>query len=730
VQTQLTKFSLHDVWGGLAAMLVALPSAIAFGVTVYAAFGSAHLAEGALAGILGAIALGLVAPALGGTQRLISAPCAPAAAVLAAFAIEFARQGGGFEAGLLMLALLGLIAGLLQIVFGAVRLGRLIEYMPFPVVSGYLSGVGLYIVASQTPKFLGAPKQMHFWQAVSTPELWQWQGMLVGAATIAAMLAAPRLVRAVPAVIVGLLAGLAVYFGLGLFDPALLTLAGNPFVIGPVGGGALGEAFAARWQGVQTLDPGLLSSLLVPALTLAVLLSIDTLKTCVVLDALTRSRHDSNRELIGQGCANVASAMVGGLPGAGTMGATLVNMSSGGQSRFSGIAEGVFALFALLALGTLIAWIPVAALSGILIVIGLRMLDLNSLHYLKSRSTLLDFMVIAAVVAVALQVSLIAASGVGILLAVLLFMREQIGGNVVRRKLTGSQVFSKRERVQEERDLLLREGERSVIVELQGSLFFGTANQLYKALEPELQQRDFVILDLRRVQTLDVTAAHMLDLIQGMLAEHGGLLLLSQLPRKLPSGQNIQHYFDQVGLVRPEVAIKLFDELDAALEWVEERIIEQAGLVADVEQPLQLHELELFHGRKPETLASLESQMEQRHYRAGERIFANGDAGDELYMIRRGAVRILLHIDDEQQRHLGTFGRGAFFGEMAFLDGLPRSADAVASVDTDLFVLSRKTFDRLADEHRKFAINLMEGLASVLSARLRFTNCELRALEN
>ncbi len=727
---RLAKFSVRDLWGGLAAMLVALPSAIAFGVTIYAAFGAAHMAEGALAGILGAIAIGLVASALGGTNRLISAPCAPAAAVLSAFSIELARQGCGFEAALLMLALLGLSAGLLQILFGAVRLGRLIEYMPYPVVSGYLSGVGLYIVASQVPKFLGTPKGTHFWEALGSSALWQWQGMLVGAVTMGAMLAAPRLVRAIPAVIVGLLAGVASYFALALFDPALLNLTNNPLLIGPIGGGGLGDAFAARWQGIQTLDLGQLQTLLVPALTLAVLLSIDTLKTCVVLDALTRSRHDSNRELIGQGCANVTSAITGGIPGAGTMGATLVNISSGGQSRLSGVAEGLFALFALLALGTLIAWIPVAALSGILIVIGLRMLDLHSLQYLKSRSTMLDFLVIAVVVVVALQFSLIAASGVGVLLTIMLFMREQIGGNVVRRKLTGSQLFSKRQRVEEERALLQQQGERTAIVELQGSLFFGTTNQLYKALEPELKLRDFVILDLRRVQTVDVTAAHVLDLMQGMLAERGGLLLLSQLPRQLPSGQNMQRYFDQVGLIRPEVAIKLFDELDDALEWVEEQLISQAARVSDPENLLELHELELFSGRKSETLAMLVAHMEQRHCPAGERIFANGDAGDELFMIRRGAVRILLRIDDDQQHHLGTFGRGAFFGEMAFLDDLPRSADAVALLDTDLYVLSRKTFDTLAEAHKKLAMNLMEGLASVLSARLRFTNAELCALEN
>jgi SulP family sulfate permease len=305
-----------------------------------------------------------------------------------------------------------------------------------------------------------------------------------------------------------------------------------------------------------------------------VLLSIDTLKTCVVLDALTRTRHNSNRELIGQGLGNISASLLGGVPGAGTMGATLVNISSGAQSRISSVMEGVLSLFAFLLLGTLIAWVPIAALAGILIVIGVRMFDLDSLQLLKSRSTILDFVVIAAVIVTALTVSLIAASGVGIALAVVLFIREQIGGAVVRRKSYGNQTFSKQVRLPAEMAILEKRGGDAVIFELQGSLFFGTTDQLYTALEPELKTRSYVILDMRRVQSVDVTAAHMLEQIEDTLAERNAFLLFSTLPRDLPSGRDMRQYFAQVGLVRPERHVEAFGELDEALEWVEDRFIE------------------------------------------------------------------------------------------------------------------------------------------------------------
>jgi len=210
-----------EIWGGVSAMLVALPSAIAFGVTIFAPLGGSFAARGAIAGILGAMAIGLVTPALGGTNRLISAPCAPAAALLSALAIELARQGTAPESAALMLGIVALLTAALQIGFGAVGLGRLIKYMPYPVVSGYLSGVGLLIILSQLPKLLGAPRGAHLWETLTGPETWRWQAIVVGGVTISVVLLAPRLTKAVPATIVGLAAGVGAYFVIALADRGL-----------------------------------------------------------------------------------------------------------------------------------------------------------------------------------------------------------------------------------------------------------------------------------------------------------------------------------------------------------------------------------------------------------------------------------------------------------------------------------------------------------------------------
>ena len=722
-----------DSWGGVSAMLVALPSAIAFGVTIFAPLGGSYAARGAIAGILGATALGLVTSAVGGASRLISAPCAPAAAVLSALAIELVRRGTPAESVALMLAIVALLTGVLQVAFGSLGFGRLIKYMPYPVMSGYMSGVGLLIIMAQLPKLLGAANGAHLWAAVTTPAGWHWHGIAVGVVTMTVMVLAPKITKAMPATILGLLAGVATYFVIALTDRSMLSLVGNATVVGPLvsgaaGGGGFIAGITGRVQAVRTLDLTELTTLIVPALSLAVLLSIDALKTCVVVDAITRSRHDSNRVLIGQGFGNLASTLIGGVPGSGTMGPTLVNISSGATTRLSGTVEGIAALVAFLALGSLLAWIPIAALAGILIVVGARMFDLHALQFLKSRSTILDFVVIVTVVIVAETVSLIAASGAGIGLAILLFIREQVRGSVVRRKTYGNQLFSKQVRLPNEVQVLEQHGDVTAILELQGSLFFGTADQLYTALEPELKARQFLILDMRRVNAVDVTAAHVLELVDDMMKERHAELIFSSLPHNLPGGRDVAAYLGHVGFTRRH-SVRMFGELDNALEWVEEQVIAEAKLENLQRPALALHEMALFKGRKPETLAELEACLEARTLAAGERIFSAGETGDELYLIRRGAVRIVLPIGTAQAHHVATFRRADFFGEMGFLDRAPRSADAVAERETELFVLKRERFDALAVQHHRLAMSVFEGIAMALAHRLRHTNMELRSLE-
>lgn len=724
-----------DVWGGFAAALVALPSAVAYGIAVFGLLGPDYVSHGVTAGLLGAGALGLFAPLLGGAPRLISAPCAPAAAVLAAFASQMiaATDGGGPAASppriAVLLALVTLLAGALQLAYGTAGVGRLIKYIPYPVVSGYLSAVAVLIFASQLPKFFGLPGNADWWRGLSHPAEWQGVALVVGAITVIAVLLAPRITKSVPAAIIGLAGGLLTYGICAWFVPALRSFEHNSIVIGRIsGGGGIGAALQAQWSGLAAVGWGDLRLVWIPALTLSVLLSVDTLKTCVVLDALTLSRHNSNRELIGQGAGNLASALIGGMPGAGTMGATLVNRESGGTTKLSGVIEGVFVLTAFLLLGQWIAWVPIPALAGLLLVVAFRMFDWRNFGLLRQRSTLLDFGVIAAVVIVAVKVGLIAAAGTGLALAILLFIREQIRGSVIHRKISGGKLSSKQHRLLAEQAVLERCGEQTVICELEGSLFFGTTDQLLTELEGDLKRCRFLVLDWRRVRSVDFTAAHMLERFETSLAERGGFLVFSRLRKSLSAGQDLRRYFEQVGVLKENV--RLFDTLDDALQWVEDRILlEELPGRQETESPLALADFDVTrHFATAAAPSIIEQWVSERTLAAGEVVFRMGEHAEELYLIRRGIVRIVLPLGDGSHHNLAAFGRGNFFGELAFLDGGVRSADAVATTATDLFVMSRTRFDEMAKRNPGVGVAVLAELARALALRMRHSDAEIRAL--
>jgi SulP family sulfate permease len=715
-----------EILGGLAAMLVALPSAIAFGLVVYAPLGPGHAAEGALAGILGTIALGMIAPAFGASPRLVSAPCAPAAAVLAAWVVEMARakNGASAEAIPVLLMLIALAAGLMQAAFGWAGWGRLIKFIPYPVVAGYLSGVGAIIIFGQLPKFLGLAKGSALGSAILDPSAWNPTAFAVGGVSMVVMYFAPKIVQRVPAPIVALSGGVATYLLFALQEPALATTEANPLLIGPIGGG-LGEvasSFGRRWGSLGALTLENLRLVAAPAVTLAVLLSIDTLKTCVLLTALTRHRASADRDLVGQGLGNLASGLCGGIPGAGTTGATLINLNSGGKTRLSGFAMGVFALLAFVLFGRWVAWVPLASLAGILLVVGFRMIDWSSLRLLRSRATVFDFVVIAAVVATAVGWSLIVASGVGVGLAILLFLRDQIRGNVVRRKRTGAQVRSKRRRLPAESEVLDEHGRNTAILELQGSLFFGTTDQFSQELESFLPGARFVILDLRRVQSVDFSGTHLLELLAARLEEKKGTLVLSNT--------NLDRYFREIGLTTHRKNVRVVENLDAAVEWVEDRILEEKGpSVPDDAVVLPLSGIDVLSQLPPAALKLLESCVEERSFSAGQTIFREGERSDELYLIRRGEIRIELPINQGKRFHLVTIGLGDFFGDMAFLDHEPRSADAVAATSVDLYAVSRSRFDNAAARDPTLGGQVFSHLARVLALRLRQADAQVRALE-
>ncbi len=723
-------------------MLVALPSSIAFGILIYSGLKPEHagmgamadyVSMGAMAGMLGAAALGLVASLVGRTAGLITAPCAPAAAVLSALLIELqARHGLAPAAIIVLLALTALLAAVLQLFYGVIGGGRLIKFIPYPVVTGYLSGVGLLIAVGQLPKLFGFPGHVSLLQGLLSPTHWDGRSLLIGLVTMALVITGPRMTRKLPAPILGLLGGICAYFALAVFFPDLRHLQDNSLLIGPIRmSGSFFTGITDRAHALATISPAHIRLILFSALTLSVLLSIDTLKSCIGLETVTHNRHNADRVLLGQGLGNLVSVLVGGMPGSGTIGPSLVNVTSGGRSYRAGVIEGVLVIAALLFLSPLIAWIPFSALAGILLIVAFRMFDWHALHLLRNRSGRQDFAVIATVVIISAMTDLMVAAGVGVALAILLFIRDHLRGSVIRWKQYLNQVSSKTRRIQTELDILAQHGDQGVFCELQGDLFFGTTDQLYTQLDSDLRSKKYLLFDMRYVQSMDYTAAHLFSLMHAQLAERGGQLLFSGMPSSVLDGRDFQRYLAEMDLLTAQGGVMIKETLDSALEWIEEQILTEAGYkTVAPERRLDLPDFALFHGLTPGILTELAGCTREISVAPDERVITHGEEGDELFLVRRGSVRILQPLEGGQYHHLATIGQGDFFGELSFLGHGTRRSDVLAKSATELYILSRARLDELSSRiDPTLSTQLFAHLAFDIAERLRKTDSDLQKLE-
>jgi SulP family sulfate permease len=393
-----------DLAGGLLAGVVALPLALAFGV---------QSGVGAVAGLYGAIVLGFLGALIGGTPTQVSGPTGPMTVISAALVAIAIETYGSLEGALGFILLTFFLGGVFQILFGFLNIARYIRFLPYPVISGFMSGVGLIIVLLQLFPFGGvaSPKSTldvilqlpRFFAEINLAALG------LGALTVLVYYLFPRVTKAVPSALVALVTVSLVSVFLPVDVPTIGDIpAGVPSL-------KIGAIFSA--------DTSLYLLILEYALVLATLGSIDSLLTSVIADNITKTKHDSNRELIGQGVGNAVAALFGGIPGAGATKGTVVNINAGGRTRLSGVIHSVFLLAVLLGLGQLAAYIPLAVLAGIIIPIGFAIIDTRALkHLLQIPKS--DAIVLVLVLGITTFGSLIQAVGVGLILASLLFMKR------------------------------------------------------------------------------------------------------------------------------------------------------------------------------------------------------------------------------------------------------------------------------------------------------------------
>ena len=528
-----------DLTGGVTAAVVALPLALAFG---NAALGPG----GAIYGLYGAIITGFLAALFGGTPAQVSGPTGPMSVTVAGVVSSLAAVGASREPGqgdmLAMVMAAVVLGGLLQILMGVFRLGRYITLVPYSVVSGFMSGIGVIILCLQVGPLLGINSQggvIPSLQMVSSNFTPNPAAVMVGIATLAVVFATPRRVsKVIPSPLLGLL----------LITPiALWLFPENLPRIGSIPEGGLSLS-VPNWSEQLPL-------LLRAGLVLAVLGSIDSLLTSLVADNISQNRHRSDRELIGQGIANTISGFFSGLPGAGATMRTVINIRSGGRTPLSGMTHSIVLLVLLLGAGPLAEGIPTALLAGILIKVGLDIIDWGFLlraHRLSMKTAL----VMWGVLLMTVFWDLIGAVLVGMFVANLLTI-ESLTNHQLGNMDTGTAHLSPREQ-----SLLKRCGDDLILFRMQGPLSFGAAKGISERMLLVRQYR-ILLLDITDVPHLGVTASLAIERMVEEAKHQKRTVLITGASGKVKQRLaqfGIEHLIDD-----------RLQALDMAAEWLNEQ---------------------------------------------------------------------------------------------------------------------------------------------------------------
>ena len=726
-----------DFSGALSAAIISIPLSIGYGMIVYGPLGAAFFPFAALLGIYGCLLGGICASLLGGTQIQITAPKAPLSLILAAFVAPLALSvqiPDAASRNILIVALASLCVlsgGVIQFLFGILRLGNLIKYVPYPVVSGFMNGIAIILIYEQTPPLIGGGEHVSPFEVFYNPAVVQPFTLVVGLTTIGVIFLARRLIKAVPAPLIGLAAGTVLFY-------ALKNIAGIS-ALGPVIGN-----FSFQWPKLDILPHAfrllgnidfadLLPRILITGFVLGAIGSLESLLSALAADNMVGSRHKSNRELIGQGIGNMLNAVFSALPSAGSELHNMANYRAGGRTRRSSLLCVLLILFMVMTLGPVIGKIPLTVIAGIIVSVGFGLFDRWTLDLFRNlwqageqRKRILANLAVTVMVAlVTVCVNLIVAVLIGIAIASGLFV-VRMGKSIVKRKYEGDQIRSKKVRSIKNNVLLEERGKGIIVYELHGPLFFGSADNLAREIDDAMNRCNYCILDMKRVNEIDSTGAKILGQISRKLTASGKYLLISYLK----DNPSLSNFLKAMGIYKTLSEDCFFPDTDAALEWAEDNVLTQSLEPAGACGAIQLKQMDILSDFTPRELHTLEQKLRRKTFNKGEIIVKEGATDRNLFFLVKGlvSVRILLP-QSERYKRLITYSAGVTFGEMAFLDGSPRSADVWSDEDAETFVLSPAEFNALQEESPQTAIKLIRNIALEISERLRLRTNEVRALE-
>jgi MFS superfamily sulfate permease-like transporter len=717
-----------DIAGGVVSALVAIPLAIGFGMFAFVGLGDDYFGQGMVAGLSTAVIVALVCVALGERGTAVFAPRVITTFFIGAIIVNslvashasFMRHENSHLVLAVVFAIV-LAAGAFQVLFGLTHVGTLLKHTPAPVMAGFQNAAALLLGLVQTGNILGFDHHVPFLKAVFHLDEVRPLSIVVALAAALGLWHAKKIAPKVPPLLTSLAIGTAAYY--------VFYLAGLSNLLGTTLGPAPHFADIAlatpRSLTELVMHPQfgeLAPAILTSALSLALVASIDALLCSRLLAA-----PSGDPQLVRLGLGNIAAASLGGITSGFNLGPSLANRAFGAKTRTSVLVNVAVMAITLVALMPVIAYLPRAALSGAIVVIAYQALDpwtIQTTRQLIYRDVLdwkrasIDLGVSLLVAVLAIVADIVIAVMVGLVIAIGFFL-VRMSRSIVRTSRRAETLRSRRVRDPRSMNILALHGGRIVILELEGAVFFGTAEYLIDHVEAQLQRpTSVVILDFRGVSEVDVTGARILVQLADRVSKKGAQLALSSLSGPAMIGRALL----DMGVIEALGVERSYPDRDQALEWAENHVIAEHGGPQPPTEEIPIEHLDLFAHFTHVEREAVYRRLQRREYKCGEIVAREGEPGSELFIIVRGSATGRVRTTSGRQARLTSFAPGTVAGELAVLDDESRSATIVADEHLVCLVLGHDPFMEMMRDEPVVAMKLLANLGREISWRLRRAN--------
>ena len=723
---------LGDINGGLTAALVSITTAIGFGVILFAPFGTAGIGFGVVSVIIGQVLGGAIGAVVGGTRGLSIGVTTSAALLLAGLVTTVVGKHPAPESvgtALAAVMMCTVLSGIFVVVLSLSRVATVVPLVPYPVLAGIVNGAAVLLVLSMLRYAVGVGP-------IAGTGLWLPVAPMVAGTVIAMMYVRWRgWITKVPAVLVACLAGTVMHHA--------LSMVVGPARAGPLLGGLpsaldAGANFLLAMRALPQFD---LSHLLVQvtpvAISIALLATLETLTAASAVHDATGRGGRVNQDLLAAALGSVIAGLAGGASVAGSVPTSLAILGAGGSTWLAPFLRSVFLLAIVLLLAPAVALVPMSVLAGVLIFTGVRLLDVDGLRSMyrslrfggQHRPELVCHgLVMLLVAGISVSWSLVVGLLIGVPLALVLFV-VAMSGDLVRRTYRNPLGRSRLHWPERESSILIDQGARIAVIELEGAIFFGSADAIARRVETERTAGvGHIVLDMRRVTSVDLSGARrMVQTCERLWRAEVRLSLACVRP-----GWVVWDYLAEVGLLDRLRNEHVFSSLDEALEEAETALLVANGAAATdcLSPPAALRGL----GLPEETVTALLPRLEEVRFEAGDTVIRSGDEARSVYFLLSGRMDVTIPLvtapsSIASRTRLCTITAGSLVGEMALLSGAPRSADVVARTPAMCLRFDASTFAVLRREHPVAAYDLLTCVALQINRNLRLANMTVAFLE-